>query len=101
MGYGYNSDMNTKDILGLAALSRLEITETDAESYQKDFAGIIDYINTISSVDVPIEENYQTNLATNMMRSDEGVYEPGSFTEDILKEAPAAEDGYFKVKKVL
>jgi aspartyl/glutamyl-tRNA(Asn/Gln) amidotransferase C subunit len=93
--------MHTKDILELAALSRINITEADAESYQKDFIGIIDYITTISSLDIPTEEYYQTNLTTNMTRSDDEMYEPGSFTDDLLALAPDRDGNYFKVKKVL
>lgn len=93
--------MNKQDILDLAALSRLEISDTEVESYKNDFDGIIAYIDTISSIDVPAKDQYQTNLTTNIMRSDDDVYEPGVFSEDILNEAPNREGDYFKVKKVL
>ena len=93
--------MNKDDIIKLAELSRLEINDTEAESYRKDFEGILGYVDAISSVTVEGKDQYATNLTTNMMREDDEMYTPGSFSEDILHEAPSTEDGYFKVKKVL
>ena len=93
--------MDKKDILNLAALSRLEISDSDAESYKKDFEGILNYVDSISRVEVATSDHYETNLARNYMREDTDTYEPGSFTDDILSQAPESKDGYFKVKKVL
>ncbi len=94
--------MNKEDVLTLAELSRLEIPESDIESYVQDFEGIIGYINTISKVQVEEKDHYQTNLTSNILRDDEGkVYEAGIFSEDILEAAPHREGDYFKVKKVL
>lgn len=93
--------MDKKDILTLASLSRLEITDAEAQAYKKDFDGILNYVDSIASVDVSGSEHYENNVIKNVMRSDDDVYQAGSFTGDILKEAPDSKDGYFKVKKVL
>lgn len=93
--------METNDILNLAKLSRLEITTADAENYKKDFAGILNYIDSISQVQIELADHYQTNLNKNYMRDDEQSYVAGEFTANILANAPAHENGFFKVKKVL
>jgi len=93
--------MDKKDILTLASLSRLEITDAEAEAYKKDFDGILNYVDSIASVDISNSKHYETNVIKNIMRSDDDVYKAGLFTDDILKEAPNSKDGYFKVKKVL
>lgn len=93
--------MNKDEVMKLAELSRLEITNADAEAYLHDFKGILDYIDTISEISVEQKDHYQTNLTANTMRSDDQAYAAGEFTGDILANAPAHEDDYFKVKKVL
>lgn len=93
--------MNKEDILKLAELSRLEITDSEAELYKKDFEGILKYIDSISSVDVDFNDQDQIGVLKNVMRSDDDEYKAGEFTKDILDTAPETEDGYFKVKKVL
>ena len=93
--------MDTKEILKLAELARLNITEVEAEAYKKDFEGILNYLDSIKEVNIDFDGIAQTNLTTNSMRDDEEFYTPGSFTEDILAEAPEREGDYIKVKKVL
>ncbi len=93
--------MDTKEILHLAELARLDISKEEAEGYRKDFEGILEYISTIQSVDVPLEDHYETNFTRNSMREDNNSYDTGQFTDDLLNEAPNREGDYFKVKKVL
>lgn len=93
--------MNKDEVIKLAELSRLEVTDDEANAYLHDFEGILGYIDTIAEISVEEKDHYQTNLTANTMRSDDEAYVAGEFTADILANAPAAEDGYFKVKKVL
>ena len=93
--------MDKEEILHLAELARLEITDEEAEAYRKDFDGILDYINMIKEVDIEGEDHYETNLTRNLMREDDDAYQAGQFTDDILAEAPNREGNYFKVKKVI
>lgn len=93
--------MNKEEILKLAELARLNITDTEAEAYKKDFEGILDYIDSIKSVEIELADHYETNLTRNSMRSDDDAYVAGEFTEALLAEAPEIEGDYFKVKKVL
>ncbi len=93
--------MDKDEILSLAKLARLEITETEIEGYKRDFDGILNYIDSIKEVDVSMEDNYETNLTKNYMREDELEYAPGEFTDDILAVAPDTKNGYIKVKKIL
>ncbi len=91
--------MNREEINELALLSRLALSDVDAESYQKDFQEILGYINTINSVDVGTTS--QQYVTTNVVRSDDLAYIPGKYTEDIMNDAPETKDGYFKVNKML
>jgi|AntAceMinimDraft_13_1070369.scaffolds.fasta_scaffold29220_2 aspartyl/glutamyl-tRNA(Asn/Gln) amidotransferase C subunit len=93
--------MNRNDILALAQLSRLSINEDDIKKYQDSFEGILEYINSIKSVEVGgyVDQTRPTN--TNTMRSDDNPYLSGEFTEDLLCVAPQREGDYLKVSKVL
>ena len=93
--------MNKEEILKLAELARLNITDIEAEGYKKDFEGILDYIDSIKSVEIELADHYETNLTRNTMRSDDDVYTAGKFSDVLLAEAPDVEGDYFKVKKVL
>ncbi len=93
--------MDKEEILHLAELARLNITDDELEAYKKDFEGILGYISSIQEVDVPLQEHYETSVNQNILREDEHPCEAGRFTEDILHEAPDREGDYFKVKKVL
>lgn len=93
--------MNKKEILKLAELARLNITDVEAEGYKKDFEGILAYIDSIKSVDIELADHYKTNLTQNTLRNDDDSYIAGEFSEVLLAEAPDTKGDYLKVKKVL
>ncbi len=97
----YTINMNKEEILKLAELARINITEEEADGYKKDFEGILNYLNSIQSVDIEFSQFYETNLTKNSMRDDDKIYDSGSFTDVLLAEAPEIDGDYFKVKKVL
>ena len=91
--------MTTEEIQKLALLARIDITESEAAGFQKDFEVILGYVDQISSVDVDTDDSRQELV--NVMREDVEPYEPGQFTEDILANAPSVQDGFIKVQKIL
>lgn len=91
--------MNREDVQQLAQLARLSLTDQQCDGYLKDFQSIFSYIDAINTVDIPETEHH--HVLTNMVREDDEVYEAGSFTEDILQNAPHKENGYVKVDKIL
>ena len=93
--------MNKEDIQTLAELSRLTLTENEITAYQKDFEGILGYINTLNIIKVP-ENIMDIKVAnTNYMRDDEENYSSGEFSEDMLSQAPNLEKDFIKVQKIL
>lgn len=87
------------DVRQLASLARLSIPEEQLQAYQKDFEGILDYIETINQAEVTEVEI--PHVLTNMVRDDEESYQPGEFTYDLLAQAPQSRGGYFEVPKIL
>lgn len=92
----------TKDqILRLAGLSRLKLTEAEVESLRTELSEILDYVEQLNSVDTAdLKPTYQVTGLTNITRPDE-VKDYGYKTKELLKNAPALQDNQFKVKRVL
>ena len=88
-----------EDVLHLAELSRLEISEEEIEPLKKDLDGIIGYISQLDELDTDgVEPTYQCFDMQNVWREDEIQ----SFdSEDLLNLAPDSEDNQIKVPKVL
>jgi aspartyl-tRNA(Asn)/glutamyl-tRNA(Gln) amidotransferase subunit C len=87
------------DIYNLADLARLSVNEEQVTKYEQAFEGIVRYIDTLKEVEVSDTQAQQ--VVTNVVREDDESYEPGSFTEDLLHEAPQQHEGYIKVRKIL
>lgn len=94
--------MNIEDINNLANLARIDIPEDQKEKVLKDFDAILAYVGKIQEVQADIDESTPLPATLeNVMRDDSNPHESGQFTDDILKVAPATENGYIKVKKIL
>jgi len=95
------SKLSRDDVLKLAALSRLKLSEEEVERLSSELAEILDYVKVLDSVDVTgLEPTYQVTGLQNVSRADE-IKDYGYKTQDLLKNAPAVQDGQFKVKRVL
>ena len=89
------------DVLKLAALSKLRLTDEEVERLRGELSEILDYVEQLDRVDTSgLEPTYQVTGLKNVMRPDE-VKDYGYKTEDLLKNAPAMQDNQFKVKRVL
>lgn len=93
--------MISKDeVLKLAQLSRISITDEEAESLRKDMEGILSYIGQLEEVKVDSFESKAEDLR-NVMREDKDSHEAGVYTEIIMKEAPKKKGDFVEVKKIL
>lgn len=91
--------VTTKDIRKLADLSRIEVTDTEADAFVSQIDSILGYIGQISNIEAP--ESVGVSSVHNVFREDADAHESGAFTENILSQAPQKEGQYFKVKKIL
>lgn len=93
--------MKKEDILNLASLSRLELTEEEIEKFPEQFESILKFVDQIKDVDTSDVEIRDFSL-TNVTRDDsEGVYQKGKNREEVIGQMPDTKDGYLKVKKIL
>jgi aspartyl-tRNA(Asn)/glutamyl-tRNA(Gln) amidotransferase subunit C len=95
------SKLSRDDVLKLAALSKLRLSDEEVEKMQSELSEILSYVEILNNVDVSgLEPTYQVSGLKNIYRPDE-IKDYGYKTEDLLKNAPATQDGQFKVKRVL
>jgi aspartyl/glutamyl-tRNA(Asn/Gln) amidotransferase C subunit len=96
--------MISKDeVLNLAGLARLKLTEGEVESLQKDISSILDYVGQVSAA--PIETRTdQKPEPRNIMREDSPRDERDTMAhkEESLRAAfPTREGNYNVVRKII
>jgi len=95
------ADLTKDDVLKLARLARLRLTGEEVAAFQKEITAILNYVGQLQKVDVDgLQPTYQVTGLKNVMRSDEPI-EYGPSPEALLKNAPAVEKGYIKVRRMV
>ena len=94
------SKLTREEVLKLARLSRLKLTDAEIEKFQTELSEILDYVAMLDKADVSgLEPTYQVTGLKNVTRDDK-IVDYGVSPKDLLKNAPT-QDGQFKVKRVL
>lgn len=89
-----------EDVLHVALLARLEIPEDAMETVTEQFNSILEYVDVLSKVNTEdIEPTAHVLPLKNVMRPD--VTQVSLARELALANAPEAEDGYFRVPKIM
>ena len=89
------------DVLHLAQLSNLQLSDTEISALQQDLSNILGYIAQLDELDTSgVEPTYQVTDLENVWR-DDVVVPADADREALLKLAPAAKDNQIKVPKVL
>ena len=92
--------LNRKDVEHVALLSRLDLSENELDKFTGQLDAILEYIDVLNQVDTSAVEPMAHVLEIrNVMRSDE--VQPSLPREAALQNAPEAEDGFFKVPKIV
>lgn len=93
--------MKKEDILHLASLSRIRITDEEAESLNKDIDAVLEYVSVVNEIAADANLTKKVGARYNVFREDAVTVEPNAHTEDLLSEAPLREGRFLKVKKIL
>ena len=95
------SKLTRDQVLKLAHLSRLKLTDEEIERFRKELSEILSYVAMLEKADTEgLEPTYQVTGLKNVMRADE-VIEYQAKTKDLLAQAPVLEKNQFKVKRVI
>ncbi len=87
------------NIRALAKLARVEISDEEIVSLEKELPGILAFVETIQKADVS-SETKGAGLR-NVLRNDEHPHEGGLYTEKLLHAAPARAGDKIAVKQVV
>lgn len=95
------ADLTREDVLKLARLARLDITDEEADTYRTDLTNILQYVEQLQQADVSgLKPTSQVTGLTNVTR-DDSVQDYGTTPDDLLRLAPAKQDRQIKVKRMI
>ena len=93
--------LTREDILKLAQLARLDLTDQEVAEYSQELTAILDYVEQLAAVDVTgLEPTHQVSGLVNVSREDEPK-DYGYTPADLLKGVPHVKDQQIKVKRIL
>ncbi len=94
--------MKREDIVHLASLARIRLTEQEVDDFATELPSILEYVSAVTDL-VGDEAVAAPTVGAryNVLREDIITNEPGSFSKDILAEMPHKEGKFMKVKKIL
>lgn len=95
------ADITRDDVLKLARLTRISLSDDEIVEFQSEFAEILKYVEQLDSVDISNEKpTTQVTGLTNVMREDV-VKDYGYTAKDLLKNAPQTQGDLLKVKRMI
>ncbi len=95
------AQITREDVLKLASLSKIKLTDEEVDKFVKELDSIVKYVEQIDSVDVTgLVPTDQVTGLKNVTRPDE-VIDYEAKPKDLLKNAPAVEKNQIKVKRIL
>ena len=88
------------DVEHVATLSRLALTDDEMEQLTGELGAILEYAAEVSALDTAdVPPTAHPLPLVNVFRPDDP--RPGLDREEVLAQAPAAEDGQFRVPRIL
>jgi aspartyl-tRNA(Asn)/glutamyl-tRNA(Gln) amidotransferase subunit C len=93
--------MTKEEILHLGTLSRLALTDSEAEGFTKEIDAILEYVSQVTTIAGDDTDAKVVGPIYNVLRADNITVEPGSYTEILLAAAPHREGKFVAVQKIL
>ena len=95
------SKLTREDILKLARLARLDISDDEVEEYSNELSAILEYVEQLGKVDIEgLEPTLQITGLTNVTRPDE-IKSYGYEPDELRKNLPAEDDDQIKVRRMV
>lgn len=92
--------LTIKEVEHVALLARLSLSEAEKEKFASQLSTILDYADKLNLLTTDgVEPLTHILPISNVMRSDEAT--PSMPREEIISNAPLAEDGQYKVPKII
>ncbi|ALV29025.1 Asp-tRNA(Asn)/Glu-tRNA(Gln) amidotransferase subunit GatC [Pannonibacter sp. Q-1] len=91
-------DINT--VKRVARLARLKVSDADAERMTGELNSILQFVEQLDEVNIEGVEPLTSVVAQTMKKRADGVTD-GGYAADVVANAPATEDNFFMVPKVV
>ena len=96
------ANLTKSDVLHVAKLAKLNLTDEEIEKFTPQLSQIIEYVGELSKVDTNnIDPTTQTTGLKDVLREDETSGEELLTQDEALSGTDSAHNGYFKVEAVL
>ena len=92
--------VDAETVRRIAHLARIAVAEDEVEHLRGELNAILAFVEQLSEVDVEGVEP-MTSVSPMEMKKRPDEVTDGGIPDDILKNAPAAQDGFFMVPKVV
>ncbi len=97
--------ISREDVLHVAELAHLELTEEEVETYLRQLDSILTYVETLNELDTSNVEPMAQVLAGVAAGENQALREDqpkaGGVAEEVLSRAPDPSPPYFRVPKVI
>ena len=93
--------MTKEEVLHLARLSRIKLSDTEVKQFAGEIDSIVSYVSQLNDIVAEGGITKQPGAVYNVFREDEVTNESGSNTEVLMKEMPETKGRFLKVKKIL
>lgn len=99
--YPLMTKLTKDDVLKLARLARLRLSQEEVEQFSKEFTEILAYVEQLKDTDTEgLKPTYQVNGLATVTRSDEDI-NYGTAQKDLLSNVPRTKDGHIQVKRMI
>jgi aspartyl-tRNA(Asn)/glutamyl-tRNA(Gln) amidotransferase subunit C len=92
--------ISKEEVLKIAKLARLELSEKEVGRMQKDLSSILDYFDILKKAP-KVAKVARAIQRENVLRRDEAKEKRSTMAGDLIQAAPDKKDGYIKVKQIL
>lgn len=95
------SKLSREEVLRLARLARLDLTDDEVEEFQNQLGEILQYVEQLQSIDISgLEPTNQVTGLINVMREDT-VRDYGYEPRKLLENVPKVQDDMIQVKRMI
>ena len=93
--------LTREEVLKLAKLARIRLSDKEVSKYQEEIGRILGYVEQLQGLNLKdTEPTSQVTGLSNVMRTDT-VKDYGTSQEELLKNLPNRDKNFIKVKRVL
>lgn len=94
------AEISPEAVSYVANLARLQLTDEEIAHFSTQLSVVLDHVDAIRALDIadvpPTAHSFEL---VNVLRED--IPRPGVDRDEVLAQAPAAEDGRFRVPRIL